>query len=84
MQFAFPTTTGLEFALFVIDLQPNTRIAIDDARIEAEHWRDPQIAGATREVGGIEVPAEPVAPIHFNVLMHIEDPKDLVRSPKYF
>jgi len=84
VQFAFPTTTGLEFALFVINLRPNTRIAIDDARIEAEHWREPRIAGATREVGGIEVPAKPIAPIHFNVLMHIEDPKELLRSSEYF
>lgn len=80
----FANTTGLDHGLFVIELEPNTILDVDDARMEAEHWKTPAIPGPTRSVGGILVPAEPVAPIHFSVLMHIEDPPELTKNEDYF
>jgi len=84
IELQFATTSGLERAFFAVELDPDTSIAIDEAKVEAEHWRRPEIEGPTRVVGGIEVPMEPAAPIHFNVLMHVEDPAALTVSEAYF
>ena len=80
----FPTTIGLDHVLLILELAPHTTLDIDDASIEAEQWKDPEIEGPTRMVGGIRVPVEPAAPVHFNVLMHIEDPDQLTQDASYF
>jgi len=53
-------------------------------RIEAEQWSEPSICRLERTVGGIRVPLTPVAPFHFNVLIHIEDPRLLLQNESYF
>jgi len=80
----FPNTEAMDYGLFIIELKGGTTLDIDEASMEAEHWTSPVIFGPTRKVGEIDVPEEPVAPVHFSVLMHIEDPESLTRSASEF
>ena len=84
VQFTFGNTRGVEYALFAIDVGPNRTIDIDDASIEAEQWALPAVCRLERDVGGIPVPFKPQAPVHFNVLIHIEDPRLITRNEAYF
>jgi hypothetical protein len=84
VQFTFDNTRGVKYGLLAIDIGPSMRIDIDDARIEAEQWKMAPATEATRLVGGISVPVEPVAPIRFNVLIHIEDPRLITQNEGYF
>lgn len=84
VQFTFANTHGVKYALFTIGVGPNQTIDIDDAAIEAEQWKLPQISRFERTVGGIPVPLRPQAPIHFNVLIHIEDPALITQREAYF
>jgi hypothetical protein len=84
VQFVFETGKAVEYALFVVEAGPHTRLDIDDARIEGEQWEPVDVCRFERTVGGIAVPIKPVAPFHFNVLIHIEDPNQLITSEEYF
>jgi len=84
VQFEFFNTRGVEHALLSIDVGPNRTIDIDDVAIEAEQWRMQDRAMLERIVGGIPVPITPRAPVHFNVLIHIEDPRLITQQPAYF
>jgi len=84
IQFAFENGRGVRYALFALNIGPNQSIEFDDASVEAEQWASPELSGEARIVGGITVPAEPPAPFHFTVLIHIEDPRLITQSPAYF
>ena len=84
VQFTFGNTRGVEYALFAIDIGPGRTIDIDDVAIEAEQWAPPSVCRLERTVGGIRVPLTAVAPVHFNFLIHIEDPRLITRSEGCF
>ena len=84
IRFTFANTQAVEYALLAVDAGPNMAIDIDDAAIEAEQWAPAQPNRCSRTVGGITVPLEPVAPVHFNVLIHIEDPALITQQEGYF
>lgn len=84
VQFTFRNTRGVKYALVTVDVGPNQTIDIDDAAIEAEQWKLPEICRFERTVGGIPVPLKAQAPIHFNVLIHIEDPALITQREAYF
>lgn len=78
------STGNFSFASFGLMLQPNMVLHVDDVAIAPPMWQVPDIDGETRDVGGIQVPVEPIAPVHFSVLIHIEDPQELVRTETLF
>ena len=84
VQFEFFNTQGVEHGLLSIDVGPNRAIDIDDVSFEAEQWRMQDRAMLERIVGGIPVPITPLAPVHFNVLIHIEDPRLITQQAGYF
>jgi len=84
IEFTHANTHGIQYALLAIDVGPNVILDVDDAAIEAAHWGEPTICRLEREVGGIQVPLTPEAPFHFNVLIHIEDPRQLTSNEFYF
>ena len=84
VEFSFFNTAGVAYGLVAIDVGPNTRLDLDDASIEAEQWAMAPMNRCSREVGGIYVPIEPAAPLHFDVLIHIEDPKLITQQEGYF
>jgi len=84
IQFSFENTRGVAYAALAIEVGPNVRLDLDDARVEAEQWKMAERASSTRIVGGIPVPLAPAAPIHFNVLIHIEDPALITKREEYF
>ena len=84
VEFSFFNTQGLAYALVAIEVGANTVLEIDDAAIEAEHWAMAPATRCMRRVGEIDVPIEAAAPVHFNVLIHIEDPKLITQQEGYF
>lgn len=84
LEFAIDNRRGLAFAALALSLEPNERIFIDDAAIEAEEWRMADPVAGGRVVGGVNVPAVPTAPVHFALLIHIEDPALLQSQEAYF
>jgi hypothetical protein len=75
---------GLEYAILALDVGANTTLLIDDAMAEGTQWRMADPVDGGRVVGGVNVPAEPVAPVHFAILIHIEDPSLLQQQEAYF
>ncbi|MGD8968114.1 MAG: hypothetical protein PVI07_11460 [Anaerolineae bacterium] len=74
-----------EAVLLSLEVGPNATLHIDDIQITQHIWQVAEYpAGESRIVGGIPVPLEPVAPVHFAVLIHIEDPHNLHVSDAYF
>jgi hypothetical protein len=73
-----------EYQLLTFEVGPDTTLHIDDVRIEQHIWRTADYSEPTVMVGGIPVPPEPVAPVHLNVLIHIEDPDKLNTIESYF
>jgi hypothetical protein len=59
-------------------------VFIDDMMVEMPIWAMAEYATESRQVGGIPVPVEPLAPVHFSFLIHIEDPSALQASEEYF
>ena len=84
LQFAFVNTHGVKYALLALEIGPNTALDVDDVAVEAEQWALPRICRFERSVGGIPVPFKPIAPIHFNVLIHVEDPALITQREAYF
>jgi len=78
------TKTKFSFATLTLEIPPNSTIEVDDGAIEAELWQESVCCAFETEVGGLRVPLKPVAPFHFNVLMHIEDPVQLTTNREYF
>ena len=82
--FTFANTRGVAYALLAIDVGPNTILDLDDVAIEGERWTEAPATHCTRTVGGITVPSVAVVPVHFNVLIHIEDPRMITQNEDYF
>ena len=82
--FTFSNTRGVAYALLALDVGPNTILDVDEVAIEAEQWADAPLTRCSRTVGGITVPSVAVAPVHFNVLIHIEDPRIITQNEYYF
>ena len=77
--------TSYDYGLLTIEVEPETTIHFDDAVAEWHQWKPAEFAeGESREVGGINVPTRPAAPVHMNVLIHIEDPQNLETQESYF
>jgi hypothetical protein len=72
-----PTLWGLEVG-------SNSQLHIDDVMVEMPNWTMAEYATESRQVGGIPVPTEPLATVHFSFLIHIEDPSALQASEEYF
>jgi hypothetical protein len=84
VQFVFASTRGVDHALLCVEVGPDMLLDIDDVAVDAEQWAEPQICRFERSVGGIRVPWKPVAPFHFSVLIHIEDPAAITQQEGYF
>ncbi|MEW6718639.1 MAG: hypothetical protein AB1345_14205 [Chloroflexota bacterium] len=79
------TTIGARYALLAFEVGPESMLYIDDVEIAVPYWHMAEYpAGQGRVVGGVNVPAEPIAPTHFNIVIHIEDPNLLQTSRAYF
>ena len=77
-------TANFDWAQFGLSVMPNTTLHIDDFSVQVPLWRLPVLEGEIRTVGGIEVPATSVAPFLFTILIHIEDPQELLSDELYF
>ncbi|HEY69485.1 MAG TPA: hypothetical protein G4O08_02760 [Anaerolineae bacterium] len=70
--------------LWGLEVGPNADLYIDDASVEIPFWAMAPSGTDTRIVGGIPVPLEPTAPVHFTFVIHIEDPNTLQTAEDYF
>jgi hypothetical protein len=84
VRFVADTTKGVRYALLSIEAGPNTNVYVDDFQVALPAWRVAEYAGESRAVGGIPVPPEPVAPVHFALLIHIEDPQQIGNVRAFF
>jgi hypothetical protein len=84
LEFAIDNRRGLEYAILALDVGANMTLLIDDAMAEGTQWRMAARVDGGRIVGGVNVPAEPVAPVHFAIVIHIEDPSLLQQQQAYF
>ncbi|NIS80630.1 MAG: hypothetical protein GTO14_10585, partial [Anaerolineales bacterium] len=84
IQFEIFNRQGLRFALLALQVGPDMTLDIDDVKIESQIWGMAEVNGPSRVVGEVDVPQTPVAPLHFSVLIHIEDPQALELSESYF
>jgi len=84
VEFEFTNTRGVRYAFLALEVDPDTTLDLDDVAVEAEQWAAPRACRFERTVGGIRVPYRPLAPVHFNVLIHIEDPALLATREAYF
>jgi len=84
VRFVVENTKGIRCALFSFEVGPNTTLHLDDAQVESRLWRMAEYDGPSRTVGGILVPAEPVAPVHISFLIHIEDPSLMQANETFF
>ena len=84
IRFVAENTKNIAYALFSLEVGPNTTLYLDDAQVESRLWRMAEYAGPSRTVGGIPVPPEPVAPVHISFLIHIEDPLAIQTNETFF
>jgi hypothetical protein len=84
VSFVIENTKGIRYALLSVEVEPNTHLHLDDVQVESAFWRMAEIEGASQVVGGINVPPEPVAPVHISFLIHIEDPSLLQNNETFF
>jgi hypothetical protein len=75
---------GLRYGLLSFDLGPENVVHIDDIQVEHPQWGMAAYPGQTRTIGGITVSIEPVAPLNFSVLIHMEDPVGLQENEAFF
>ena len=78
------TTDGVQTALFGLAVNQNMELYVDDFSIGVPVWQMAEYESDAITVGGIEVPAEPVAPTYFSILIHIEDPSALGLREEFF
>jgi hypothetical protein len=83
-QFVMENRRGLAYVVLAVDVPAGARVDIDDVAIEAVQWKMPDPVDGGRVVGGVNVPAHPAAPVHFTVLIHIEDPSLLQQQEAFF
>jgi hypothetical protein len=84
LELAIDNRRGLDYAILALDVGANTTLLMDDAMAEGKQWRMAEPVDDGRVVGGVNVPAQPVAPVHFTILIHIEDPSLLQQQEAYF
>jgi hypothetical protein len=84
VSFELEFTRSYAFALFSLEIPPNSSIAIDDVSIEFAEWAMAEYQSDYRMVGGIPVPDAPAAPVHINFLIHIEDPAIILTNEELF
>ncbi len=84
LEFTIDNRRGLAYALLALDVGPETTLRVDDAKAEATQWKMADPVDGGRVVGGVNVPGEPTAPVHFSVLIHIEDPALLQQQEAFF
>jgi hypothetical protein len=71
--------------VLALEITSNTTLHVDDFAVEENIWQMASYPeGEGRIVGGIPVPNQPVAPVHFSVLIHIEDPAKVTEMESYF
>jgi hypothetical protein len=84
VRFVADTTQGVRYVLLSIEAGPDTHVYVDDFQVALPTWRMAEYAGESRIVGGVPVPPEPVAPVNFALLIHIEDPQMVENVRAYF
>jgi hypothetical protein len=84
LEFTIDNRRGLEYAILALDVGANMTLLVDDAMAEGTQWRMAEPVDGGRIVGGVNVPAQPVAPVHFAIVIHIEDPSLLQQQQAYF
>jgi hypothetical protein len=84
IRFVTDTTKGVWYVLFGFEVGPDTTLYVDDFQVALPAWRMAEYPGESRVVGGVTVPPEPVAPVHFALLIHIEDPQQIETVRAYF
>lgn len=84
VRFVTETTKGIRYALLSVEVGPDTTLHIDDVQVELPLWRMAEYTAPSRTVGGIPVPPQPAAPVHFTFLIHIEDPALITTNRAYF
>jgi len=83
-QFVMENHRGLAYVVLAVDVPAGAQVDVDDVAIEATQWRMADPVAGGRIVGGVTVSAVPAAPVHFAVLIHIEDPSLLQQQEAYF
>jgi len=76
------TTHGFRFAHAGIQVPPGCSLLIDDVSVTVPVWKQPAPTGTI--IGGVRVPASPVAPVNICFSIHIEDPQNLITDESYF
>jgi hypothetical protein len=84
VEFVTDNTATYRYGLLSLEVGPNAALYLDDVRVEFPNWRMAEYTGASRLVGGVPVPPEPLAPLYMTVLIHIEDPPQLQLDERYF
>ena len=69
---------------FGVRLDEDTAIHVDDFSLEIARWTLVEYDGDHATVGTIDVPSAPAAPVLFSILIHIEDPQNLVEDEVSF
>jgi len=82
VSFTVSTTHGFRYAHIGIQVPPQTTLYVDNLSVTVPVWKEPEPTGTV--VGGVRVPAVPVAPVNLCFSMHIEDPQNLVSSESFF
>ncbi len=75
---------NFEMVWFGLRLGPDVALHVDDFFTEIARWKLVEYDGDHATVGTIDVPSEPVAPVLFSILIHIEDPQNLVEEEVSF
>ena len=82
VSFTTSTTNGFRFAHAGLEVPPNSTLYIDDLSVTVPVWKEPEPTGTV--VGGVNVPAQPVAPVNLCFSIHIEDPQKLITDEAFF
>jgi len=82
VSFTTSTTQGFRFAHVGIELPPNSTLYIDEVSVTVPVWKVAETTGTV--VGGVDVTAEPNAPVTICFSIHIEDPQNLITDETTF
>ncbi len=82
VSFTTSTTSGFRYAHAGIKVPPNSVLYIDDVSVTVPVWKEPDEGEIV--VGGVKVPAQPVAPVNICFSIHIEDPQNLISDERFF
>jgi hypothetical protein len=82
VSFTTSTTSGFRYAHAGIQVPPNSTLYIDDVSVTVPVWKEPDEGDIT--IGGVNVPARPVAPVNICFSIHIEDPQNLISDEGFF